>query len=260
MRRLRAGIVIGAVAAVVLPGVAAAQCEGGMTTGGYYLSTGAYVSGGCSFTNPTTTGQMHPSGAQVVPSTNPVAGTTRLPGQRVPASQQPTILDTVNGSYGPLGPLTSNAAFTTTAGPGARLAPGGAGLLPNTTTDNGATNILVDQAAAGGVASNVAQPVVPSAMGAATVGVVPNAVSVVPETFDPLPAQPNTTGLSAGNTAAVPGDDALGAPSAANRAAVAAGLSSGAQVVAPATENGQTTTSRVATSVSVRLKPDPHCG
>ena len=91
---------VGAVVLLAFPGVAAAQCEGGLTVGGYYLPGGTYVSGGCAFTNPTTPGQLYPSGASPTLSTNPAQAGSRLPGQ-----QQPADLIPVNSSD--LGPAPS---------------------------------------------------------------------------------------------------------------------------------------------------------
>ena len=102
---------------VLLPGIAAAQCEGGTSAGGYYLRSGAYVPGGCTSTNATTLSQLYPSGAQPQVSANP-----GLPG----------------------GLATSRPS----AGPG--VAPAGdagvATLPPNTSTAMGPANTLADQA------------------------------------------------------------------------------------------------------------------
>ncbi len=160
------GVVIGALAAVMLPGVAAAQCEGGVTTAGYYLSSGAYVAGGCSYTNPTTSGQMFPSGAQVGPTTNPAAGITRLPGQRVAAGLLPPSSDSLLDATSLRGPLTNQGAYTTTLGPGARA------------------------------------PIAAAGVAADTAAIAENTSGL--DRFNPQPAMPHTTGLAAGNTASAP--------------------------------------------------------
>ena len=102
---------------MLLPGIAAAQCEGGTSGAGYYLRSGAYVPGGCSYTNATTPGQLYPSGAQPQGSTNPA--------------------------------LTGGLATSRpSAGPGVAPA-GGTGvatLPPNTSTAMGPANTLAEQA------------------------------------------------------------------------------------------------------------------
>src|SRR3954453_1526843 len=107
---------------------AAAQCEGGTSTAGYYLRNGSYVPGGCAYTNSTTPGQLYPSGAQPLPSTNPVAGASALPGQRVATG----LLPVTGGDLGQ--PLGAVGTPPQTLGPGA---PGG--VLPNAypSTGNG---------------------------------------------------------------------------------------------------------------------------
>ncbi len=101
MRRFGASLAAGALALVVLPHAAAAQCEGGTTVAGHYAPDGiTYVPGGCAETNPTTPGQLYPSGAQPAPSTNPAQGGSHLPGQT-----QPSDLIPVNSSD--LGPAPS---------------------------------------------------------------------------------------------------------------------------------------------------------
>src|SRR3712207_2427329 len=100
MKRRAAAIVVASAALALSYGTAAAQCEGGVTVGGHYTPDGTYVPGGCSYTNPTTPGQLYPSGAQPVPSTNPAQAGSRLPGQG-----QPSDLIPVNSSD--LGPAPS---------------------------------------------------------------------------------------------------------------------------------------------------------
>jgi len=97
MKPLSLGLVLASAFWLLLPHGAAAQCEGGTTLAGQYLRNGAYWPGGCAFTNPTTPGQMYPSGAQPVPSTNPAAGASALPGQRVATGQLPVT----DGDWGP---------------------------------------------------------------------------------------------------------------------------------------------------------------
>jgi hypothetical protein len=117
----------------MMAGSAAAQCEGGVTVAGRYLPDGSYMPGGCAYTNPTTPGQLYPSGAQPMPSTNPAQGGSRLPGQR-----QPSDLIPVNSSD--LGPAPSMVNITPdsirptvsgqNAGPGVSVRPN---AVPNST-------------------------------------------------------------------------------------------------------------------------------
>lgn len=99
MQPIVAGLV-GAVALWAFPSFVAAQCEGGVTVAGHYRSDGSYVPGGCAYTNPTTPGQLYPSGASPTLSTNPAQAGSHLPGQ-----QQPADLIPVNSSD--LGPAPS---------------------------------------------------------------------------------------------------------------------------------------------------------
>jgi hypothetical protein len=89
MKPLSLGFVLASALWLLLPQAAAAQCEGGLTVAGHYLPNGTYWPGGCGYTNSTTPGQMYPSGAQPLPSTNPAAGASALPGQRVATGQLP---------------------------------------------------------------------------------------------------------------------------------------------------------------------------
>jgi hypothetical protein len=128
MKLANLGVVI-ALALWVLPQGAAAQCEGGNTLAGRYLPDGTYAPGGCGYTNPTTPGQMYPSGAQPVPSTNPAAGLSALPGQRVATGLLPATTGTisVNGVTVPSSlvlPVTGVAASGVVL-PGQGAAPGG---------------------------------------------------------------------------------------------------------------------------------------
>jgi len=97
MKTLRLGFVLTSALWLFLPQAAAAQCEGGLTVAGHYLPNGTYWPGGCGYTNATTPGQMYPSGAQPLPSTNPAAGASALPGQRVATGQLPVT----GGDFGP---------------------------------------------------------------------------------------------------------------------------------------------------------------
>jgi len=89
MRRLAVSILAAGFAAVVLPHAVAAQCEGGPTVTGTFSRDGSYVPAHCQYTNPTTPGQLYPSGAQPMPSTNPAQGASRLPGQVAPSGLLP---------------------------------------------------------------------------------------------------------------------------------------------------------------------------
>jgi hypothetical protein len=124
MKRFGAGFAAASLALVLLPKVAVAQCEGGSTVAGFYLRDGTYVPGRCAVTNPTTPGQLYPSGAQPFPSTNPALGGSYLPGQRQPAELIP-----VNSSD--LGPAPSLVNITTSR-PGTQLS--GANLGPGSPT------------------------------------------------------------------------------------------------------------------------------
>jgi hypothetical protein len=119
MKAASLGFVIASVAWLLLPQAAAAQCEGGSTLAGHYLANGSYWPGGCASTSPTTPGQLYPSGAQPVPSTNPAAGASALPGQRVATGQLPVASGDAGQSLSAIG------APLQTFGPGAF---GGAGL------------------------------------------------------------------------------------------------------------------------------------
>src|SRR4051794_33479251 len=97
MKRASFGFVIASLAWVLLPQAVAAQCEGGSTLAGHYLPSGSYWPGGCAYTNSTTPGQLYPSGAQPVPSTNPAAGASALPGQRVATGLLPVTAGDLGG-------------------------------------------------------------------------------------------------------------------------------------------------------------------
>jgi hypothetical protein len=140
MRRVAISLAIGCLAIAMLPAVVRAQCEGGVTLGGSFLANGGYAPGGCAFTNPTTPGQLYPSGAQPVPSTNPALGGSYLPGQRQPADLIP-----VNSSdLGPAPSLVNVAPSRlgtqgsgTNVGPGSTALPGQIVVGPSGTTNLG---------------------------------------------------------------------------------------------------------------------------
>src|SRR5919205_898696 len=113
MRPVHLGVLLAAAAWIVWPQAAAAQCEGGTSTAGHYLQNGSYVPGGCAYTNSTTPGQLFPSGAQPLPSTNPAAGASALPGQRVATGPLPVT----GGDLGQ--PLGAVGAPPQSLGPGA---------------------------------------------------------------------------------------------------------------------------------------------
>ena len=125
MRRFAVSIVAAGFAAVVLPHAAAAQCEGGVTVAGFYARDGTYVPGHCAYTNPTTPGQLYPSGAQPVPSTNPALGASRLPGQIASSGLLPVNSSDLGPapSYANSGPLQAGgvAAGGPSLGPGTPL-------------------------------------------------------------------------------------------------------------------------------------------
>src|SRR4051794_10334944 len=131
MKRASFGFVIASLAWVLLPQAVAAQCEGGSTLAGHYLPNGSYWPGGCAYTNSTTPGQLYPSGAQPVPSTNPAAGASALPGQRVATGQLPGAAGDAPQALSVLGapvPTLGPGSFFGTgpgAYPGTSLAAGG---------------------------------------------------------------------------------------------------------------------------------------
>ena len=140
MNRVSLGLLLACTAWVFWPQGAAAQCEGGTSTAGYYLRNGSYVPGGCAYTNSTTPGQLYPSGAQPLPSTNPVAGTSALPGQPLGTGLLPV-------TSGDLGQPSAGGGQTQTLGPGS---PGTGPVitLPGTL---GGVNALPGQVTATGV-------------------------------------------------------------------------------------------------------------
>jgi hypothetical protein len=195
MRPMLPAFVLAASLVALLPSAATAQCEGGTFAGGYYLQNGTYVPGHCAYTNSVTPGQLFPSGAQPVPSTNPAAASSRLPGQLVPSG--PLSVNTTD-----IGPapsfLTGELSLTggqpatgTTAGPGvsaATLPLSSGGLQPAANANLGAANTTPDRLNTLGVASGVL-PL--TGAGAATTG------SLLPGQFPPtgVPALTGNRGL-----------------------------------------------------------------
>ncbi len=143
MKHATISILIAAAALALLPGLAAAQCEGGTSTAGYYLRNGTYVAGGCADTSTTTPGQLYPSGAQTLPSTNPAAGMSALPGQPVATGLLPVRAGDLDQPLGALG------------APGQNLGPGAGNVSPVITLpQNGTTtgvNALPGQFTASGL-------------------------------------------------------------------------------------------------------------
>jgi len=155
MRRFAVGILAAACAAVVLPHAAAAQCEGGPTVAGFYTRDGGYLPGHCAYTNPTTPGQLYPSGAQPVPSTNPAQGASRLPGQVAASGLLPV-------SSSDLGPAPSYVNTAPLQGGGvAAVAPSvGPGTPLNATNATGGTTATQQSAmAASGTSAGTADAV-----------------------------------------------------------------------------------------------------
>jgi hypothetical protein len=124
MKRLIVGIFVASCALTGLPGIAAAQCEGGPTVAGMYAPNGVYIPGHCAYTNATTPGQLYPSGAQPGVTSNPAAGLSALPGQLNPTGPLP-------GSGTGLGPAPGyySSAYAAPAAPGALVAPAAPGTL-----------------------------------------------------------------------------------------------------------------------------------
>jgi hypothetical protein len=161
MRRLVVGIAAASFAVMALPHAAAAQCEGGVTVDGFYARDGSYVPGHCAYTNPTTPGQLYPSGAQPIPSTDPAQGASRLPGQRDAAGLLPVNSSDLGPapSYANSGALSSSgvAAMGPSVGPGAPTNADAAGgvplntaITPGTTTNLAATGLLPGQTSVNG--------------------------------------------------------------------------------------------------------------
>ena len=118
MKRLIIGAIAASCALTGLPGIAAAQCEGGPTVAGRYGPNGVYIPGGCLYTNPTTPGQLYPSGAQPGVTTNPAAGLSALPGQRSLTGPLPVASTDLGPAPGYVAPLVGSPVV-----PGALVAP-----------------------------------------------------------------------------------------------------------------------------------------
>jgi hypothetical protein len=146
MNPVSLGLLIASALWMLLPQAVAAQCEGGTSTAGYYLRDGSYVPGGCAYTNSTTAGQMHPSGAQPLPSTNPVAGASALPGQRVATGSLPVTAGDLGQPLGAVGGLPQNlgpgapGGLVVTAYPGTGLAASGLATTGNGVGTSGLVN------------------------------------------------------------------------------------------------------------------------
>jgi len=241
MRRFAVSILTAACAVVVLPQAAAAQCEGGVTVAGFYTRGGGYLPGHCAYTNPTTPGQLYPSGAQPVPSTNPAQGASRLPGQAAASGLLPVSSSDLGPapSYVNMAPLQGGgvAAVAPSVGPGTPLnatnATGGTMMSqPSTvaasatsagTADMAATNsLLPGQAAVNANAPTTAgmadqfprtglpavngNLAVPSTLTAANAASATNAGSIAGMGTTPgiAGATSATTGFSGGATGVVP--------------------------------------------------------
>jgi hypothetical protein len=121
------GVLCGALTLAFLPGVAAAQCEGGTTVGGMYAPDGTYIPGHCVETNPATRGQMYPSGAQplapVVTTSSTTGSASTLTGsQAIIPAEVPTNTRGTSGvgvvttdTMAPVG-VPTNTARQTLAG------------------------------------------------------------------------------------------------------------------------------------------------
>jgi hypothetical protein len=173
MNAFAASLVVVALALFGLPTIAAAQCEGGVTVAGHYLPNLTYVPGGCAYTNPTTPGQLYPSGAQPAPSTNPAMAGSRLPGQ-----QQPSDLIPVNSSD--LGPAPSLANSSTAAvlRPGSVVgATGPVPALPAALPPSGAPPLTGNRAVPSSLiapGTNGGGPTDPASLGSELQGLVPS--------------------------------------------------------------------------------------
>jgi hypothetical protein len=173
MNAFAASLVLVALALFGLPTIAAAQCEGGVTVAGHYLPNLMYVPGGCAYTNPTTPGQLYPSGAQTAPSTNPALAGSRLPGQ-----QQPSDLIPVNSSD--LGPAPSLVNRSTPAVPGSEgivAATAPAPVLPAQLPASGAPPLTGNRAVPSSViapGTNGGGPADPASLGSGLPGLAPS--------------------------------------------------------------------------------------
>jgi hypothetical protein len=198
MRRFAISIVAASFVALVLPHVAAAQCEGGTSVAGFYARDGSYIPGHCAYTNPTTPGQLYPSGAQPMPSTDPAQGASRLPGQVYPSGPLPvnsTDLGPAPG-YVSTDPLRGPgvAAYGPSLGPGAPVA-AGTGVVPPASVAPPLTR-LPDQFPQTGLPALNGNRAVPSALGAPIPVTGAGAPSVAPAAVPGTAT--TTTGVVAG--------------------------------------------------------------
>ncbi|HLH24915.1 MAG TPA: hypothetical protein VK066_20530 [Chloroflexota bacterium] len=221
MKRIVVGILAASFAAVILPQAAAAQCEGGVTVGGFYARDGTYVPGHCEYTNPTTPGQLYPSGAEPLPTTNPAAGASRLPGQRDASGLLPVNSSDLGPapSYVTTDPLQSGGVATAgpSVGPGTPVAPSvgpgtvlnsvgpvGPGLLPGQpTVGNPVAPVgLPGQFPQTGLPALNGNRALPSALTAnGNAAVVPGPAAGTSATLPDSAATTGTTNLSLVNTA-----------------------------------------------------------
>jgi hypothetical protein len=84
MTKLLLSLVLAGGVVIALPRDVAAQCAGGTTVAGYYLSNGTYVPSHCFDPYPTPLGLLYPSGAQWMPTIPPAAGPVTGPGSPLP--------------------------------------------------------------------------------------------------------------------------------------------------------------------------------
>ncbi|HEY7066324.1 MAG TPA: hypothetical protein VII06_32930 [Chloroflexota bacterium] len=144
MKSLIVSVIAASCALLGVPQIAAAQCEGGPTIAGMYGPNGVYIPTHCAYTNPTTPGQLYPSGAEPIPSTNPAAGGSALPGQPYLSGPAP-----VNSTD--LGPAPSYVATPSLTGGGAL--PGT--VVPGSVVPGSTGTTVAPGVAAGAVGPNV---------------------------------------------------------------------------------------------------------
>ena len=129
MKRLIVGAIAASCILTGLPRQAPLQsARAALTITGMYGPNGVYVPAHCAYTNPTTPGQLHPSGAQPGVTTNPAAVLSALPGQLVPTgvvargrqSRARLLLEQRHRTGGP----AALSLRDRTRGPGALVSPG----------------------------------------------------------------------------------------------------------------------------------------
>ncbi len=226
MMKVPLTISIALAALLLLPGLAAAQCEGGSSTAGYYARSGAYVPGGCASSNPPAANQLYPSGASLP------AGTTPSPVGQIPAlgsglpgaspsatlpAAPPNATNPLPGSAGGAGLSPLNAANATGISTGRGVSTGlasppagGAGLALGAPSISGLGPSLDTGLSAGSIvtaAGGIAYPGGPLGPGGAppagSVGAAGLPAGVLSD------ASPGAAGASLDATAAVAG---AGAP------------------------------------------------